>query len=74
MRHTQAHQWQRTCTGAAALVWSLNPELTPSEMKELLMSTGETSLWADGRTVSGNRLDVLNALEEADPTQVLNWA
>ncbi len=55
-------------TGAAALVWSLNPELTPSEMKELLMSTGETSLWADGRTVSGNRLNVLNALEEADPT------
>jgi len=54
--------------GAAALVWSLNPELTPSEMKELLMSTGETSLWADGRTVSGNRLNVLNALEEADPT------
>ncbi|MDY6976526.1 MAG: S8 family serine peptidase [Pseudomonadota bacterium] len=54
--------------GAAALVWSLNPELTPSEMKELLMTTGETSLWADGRTVSGNRLNVLNALEEADPT------
>ncbi|WP_159581863.1 S8 family serine peptidase [Alteromonas sp. KUL106] len=54
--------------GAAALVWSLNPELTPSEMKELLMSTGETSLWADGRTVSGKRLNVLNALEEADPT------
>lgn len=54
--------------GAAALVWSLNPELTPSEMKELLMLTGETSLWADGRTASGNRLNVLNALEEADPT------
>lgn len=54
--------------GAAALVWSLNPELTPSEMKELLMVTGETSLWAEGRTASGNRLNVLNALEEADPT------
>lgn len=54
--------------GAAALVWSLNPELTPSEMKTLLMETGETSLWADGRTASGNRLNVLNALEEADPT------
>ena len=54
--------------GAAALVWSLNPDLTPSEMKELLMSTGEPSLWAEGRTVSGKRVNVLNALEEADPT------
>ena len=55
-------------TGAAALVWAINPDLSPSEMKELLMSTGEDSLWADGRTVSGKRLNVLNALEAADPT------
>lgn len=55
-------------TGVAALVWAINPDLTPSEMKELLMSTGEPSLWAEGRTVSGKRVNALNALEEADPT------
>ncbi|MGQ8365734.1 S8 family serine peptidase [Glaciecola sp. 1036] len=55
-------------TGAAALVWSINPDLTPSEMKELLMSTGDDNAWATGRTVSGKRLNVYNALEEADPT------
>ncbi|WP_218398372.1 S8 family serine peptidase [Alteromonas lipotrueae] len=55
-------------TGAAALVWSYNPELTPSEMKELLMTYGEASLWAASRTVSGNRVNVYNALENTVST------
>jgi subtilisin-like proprotein convertase family protein len=53
--------------GAAALVWSINPTLTATEMKDLLMSTGDDNAYADGRTVSGKRLNVNNALEAADP-------
>ena len=55
-------------TGAAALVWSLNPELTALEMKALLMSTGDANADLAGKTVSGNRLNVNTALAEADPT------
>lgn len=53
--------------GAAGLVWSLNPELTALEMKQLLMDSGDANAWAQGKTVSGNRLNVNNALEAADP-------
>jgi subtilisin-like proprotein convertase family protein len=53
--------------GAAALVWALNPELTGLEMKTLLMETGDNNAWADGRTVTGKRLNVNNALNAADP-------
>ncbi len=55
-------------TGAAALVWSLNPELSAVEMKNLLMNTGDSLDSLDGITVSGKRLNVNNALAEADPT------
>ena len=54
--------------GAAALVWSLNPELSAVEMKNLLMNTGDALDSLDGKTVSGKRLNVNNALAEADPT------
>jgi len=54
-------------TGTAALVWSINPEITALEMKQLLMDTGDDNVWATGRTVSGKRLNANNALEAADP-------
>ncbi|MGB3726535.1 MAG: S8 family serine peptidase [Glaciecola sp.] len=54
-------------TGSAALVWSINPALTAVEMKTLLMDTGDDNAYADGRTASGKRLNVFNALEAADP-------
>jgi serine protease len=53
--------------GAAALIWSINPSLTALEVKQLLMDTGDANTWADGRTVSGKRLNANNALEAADP-------
>ena len=55
-------------TGVAALAWSVNPELTALEMKELLMTSGDTNADLTGKTVSGNRLNAFNALENADPT------
>jgi serine protease len=55
-------------TGAAALAWSVNPELSAIEMKELLMSSGDDNAALAGKTVSGKRLNVNNALNDADPT------
>ncbi|MFW8589936.1 S8 family serine peptidase [Glaciecola sp. 2405UD65-10] len=54
-------------TGSAALVWSINPALTALEMKDILLSSGDDNAYANGRTVSGKRLNVFNALEAADP-------
>jgi subtilisin family serine protease len=54
-------------TGAAALVWSLNPDLSPVEMKELLMISGDANAALTGKTVSGTRLNVANALDQANP-------
>ncbi|MBA6363853.1 S8 family serine peptidase [Colwellia sp. BRX8-4] len=55
-------------TGAAALAWSVNPELNAIEMKALLMSSGDDNAALAGKTVSGKRLNVNNALNDADPT------
>ncbi|KGJ96382.1 S8 family serine peptidase [Colwellia psychrerythraea] len=55
-------------TGAAALAWSVNPELSAIEMKELLMSSGDDNAALAGKTASGKRLNVKNALDNADPT------
>jgi serine protease len=54
-------------TGAAALAWSINPELSALEMKQLLMDTGDANAWAQGKTVSGKRLNAYNALAAVDP-------
>ncbi|MCL1124547.1 S8 family serine peptidase [Shewanella surugensis] len=53
--------------GAAGLVWSVNPDLSPVEMKQLLMESGDTNADLIGKTVAGTRLNVANALEMADP-------
>ncbi|WP_108944614.1 S8 family serine peptidase [Shewanella halifaxensis] len=53
--------------GAAALVWSINPALTPVEMKQLLMNSGDANADLTGKTVAGSRLNVANALDLADP-------
>ncbi|MEH8017832.1 S8 family serine peptidase [Rheinheimera muenzenbergensis] len=54
--------------GAAALLWSVNPDLTPAEMKAILMDSGDALPALEGKTVSGKRLNLVNALDEADPT------
>ena len=42
--------------GAAALVLSVNPELTTSALKDLLMSSGDANTALQGKTVAGTRL------------------
>ncbi|CAM3825237.1 S8 family serine peptidase [Rheinheimera salexigens] len=54
--------------GAAALLWSVNPDITPLEMKAILMDSGDSLTALDGKTVSGKRLNLANAMADADPT------
>ena len=54
--------------GAAALVLSVNSELTAIELKSLLMDSGDDNAELAGKTVSGKRLNVHTALLDADPT------
>jgi len=53
--------------GAAALVLSVNENLSAVEIKDLLMSTGDPIPALNGKTVSGNRLNVKNAVDNAPP-------
>ena len=49
-------------TGAAALLWSQNPTWTAQQIKNRLMSTGDSISALNGKTVSGKRLNIYNAL------------
>jgi subtilisin family serine protease len=53
-------------TGAAALVWSQNPTWTAQQVKDTLMNTGDSLAALAGKTVSGKRLNVFNALAAAN--------
>ncbi|MFM6348449.1 MAG: S8 family serine peptidase, partial [Dolichospermum sp.] len=48
--------------GAAALLWSQNPTWTAQQVKNALMNTGDPIAALAGKTVSGKRLNVFNAL------------
>ncbi|MDJ0605221.1 S8 family peptidase, partial [Microcystis sp. M53602_WE12] len=52
--------------GAAALLWSQNPTWTAQQVKNALMNTGEPIAALAGKTVSGKRLNVFNALAGAN--------
>lgn len=48
--------------GAAALLLAQSPNLTVSQLKDILMTTGEPLSALQGKTVSGKRLNLLNAI------------
>ncbi|MCA2799589.1 S8 family serine peptidase, partial [Microcystis sp. M113S2] len=52
--------------GAAALLWSQNPTWTAQQVKNTLMNTGDSIAALAGKTVSGKRLNVFNALAAAN--------
>ncbi|MFM6268173.1 MAG: S8 family serine peptidase, partial [Dolichospermum sp.] len=52
--------------GAAALLWSQNPTWTAQQVKNTLMNTGDPIAALAGKTVSGKRLNVFNALAAAN--------
>lgn len=50
--------------GAAALVWAQFPEATYSEIKKRLINSGDSIESLTGKTISGKRLNVFNALQD----------
>jgi len=54
--------------GGAALVWSQNPNWTAQQVKNRLLDTTDAIPALSGRTVSGGRLNLYNALPPADTT------
>jgi subtilisin family serine protease len=56
-------------SGAATLIWSQKTDLTYSQVKERLMITADPIASLSGKTVSGGRLNIYNAIQkENDPT------
>ncbi|WP_199922565.1 S8 family serine peptidase [Pseudoalteromonas piratica] len=53
--------------GVAALALSVNPTLNFQELKDLLMNSGDANAALQGKTVSGNRLNALSAVEQSNP-------
>lgn len=49
-------------SGAAALLWAAHPSWTASQIKQKLMYSGDLLPGLRGRTISGRRLNVFNAL------------
>jgi thermitase len=54
-------------TGTAADVLAANPSLTTAELKQVLMSSVDHLGWAASRSVSGGRLNALQAVTEGSP-------
>ena len=58
-------------SGAAALLWAQNPNLTVDQVKKLLLLNGDVQPSLTGRTLSGRRLNVFKSfqsLAESDST------
>lgn len=55
-------------SGAAFLVWTMNPMLTAAQVKGILLSSADPIASLAGRTVTGGRLNVAAALAEAGPS------
>lgn len=53
--------------GAAGLIWSIAPDLTIAEMKDILLNSGDSLPALAGKILSGKRINLVSALEAADP-------
>jgi hypothetical protein len=54
-------------SGAAGLLWTYNPAMTAAEVKAALLASVDPAPALAGRTVTGGRLNVNRALDEAGP-------
>ena len=57
--------------GVAAQVWSKSPQLTPEEVRKILMTTGKEILSLKNSTASGRHLNALAAVSAAAVKNVL---
>lgn len=54
-------------SGTAALILAQNPEFTPVQVKNLLMSTVDEKFWLSGTCVTGGRLNAYRAVSQVLP-------
>lgn len=52
--------------GVASLLWSEDPSLSASEVKQAILDSSDPIAALDGKTLSGGRLNALNALNQID--------
>ncbi|QQR83672.1 S8 family serine peptidase [Candidatus Peregrinibacteria bacterium] len=53
-------------SGVASLVWNEHPTLTASEVKQIIMDSGDPVSSLSGKTVSGKRLNAYRAMQLAE--------
>ena len=58
--------------GLAGLIWGYKPELSYSEVKDVILSTGDSLASLAGKTVSGKRINAFNALDSLTPPVISN--
>ena len=57
--------------GLAALIEGYNPNLTTSQVKNIILTTGDNRASLSGKTVSGKRINAYNALLAANPAKAI---
>jgi len=57
--------------GLAALIEGYNPNLTTSQVKNIILTTGDSVPALSGKTVSGNRINAQKALQAANPAKAI---
>ncbi len=50
-------------SGLAALLWGYNPNLTTSEVKDIILTSGDSIPALEGKTITGKRINAHNAVE-----------
>jgi len=58
--------------GLAGLVWGYKPELTYSQVKDIILSTGDDNSSLSGKIVTGKRINAGNALNSITPPVISN--
>ncbi|MFH1129228.1 MAG: immunoglobulin-like domain-containing protein [Patescibacteria group bacterium] len=57
--------------GLAALIEGYNPNLTIAQVKNIILTTGDSIASLSGKTVSGKRINAQNALQAANPAKAI---
>jgi subtilisin family serine protease len=57
--------------GLAALIEGYNPNLTLSQVKNIILTTGDSLVSLSGKTVSGKRINAQKALEAVNPAKAI---
>lgn len=54
-------------TGEAALIWSYDPTLSAANVKDIILNSGDSKAGLSGKTVTGKRINLNNALSTLAP-------